>query len=236
MIDDEITFREKGYRSKDLSHGSHKLVWAVCTNPDCDIEGGRGRWLRSRDCRDWCCICSSRKNGLSRRGKYPSDETRKKMRKNHADFSGEKHPMYGKKHTEHSKMLISKHKKENISDETRQMLSDLAKKRTGEKAANWKGGITPENHKFRSSGEYAEWRKSVFERDGYICCECEQPKKVLNAHHILPYRDWRDPQFSLNINNGITLCEDCHYGVKGREYEFFNRYFDIANGISKLDN
>ena len=36
-------------------------------------------------------------------GKSPSDETRKKMRDNHADFSGENHPQYGKHQTDETR-------------------------------------------------------------------------------------------------------------------------------------
>ena len=104
---------------------------------------------------------------------------------------------------------------------------------SGENHHNWQGGITHENTKFRHSLEYMKWRISVFERDDYTCQECEERGVFLNAHHILPYSDWKDPRFALNINNGITLCKDCHYGIRGKEYEFFNKYFDIANGVGK---
>lgn len=38
----------------------------------------------------------------------PSEETRKKIRKNHADVSGENNPMYGKTHTQESRDAMSK--------------------------------------------------------------------------------------------------------------------------------
>src|SRR3990167_6427585 len=52
---------------------------------------------------------------------------------------------------------------------------------------NWKGGITPINHKIRSSLEYRLWRKSVFERDGYACIWCGQIGGQLHADHIKPF-------------------------------------------------
>ena len=59
-IDDDITFAEKGYRSIWLKPKSNKPVWAICANPDCEIEGGRGRWVKFQDCREFCHPCASK--------------------------------------------------------------------------------------------------------------------------------------------------------------------------------
>lgn len=102
----------------------------------------------------------------------------------------------------------------------------------GEIHWNWKGGITPENEKFRASSEYKKWRMSVLKRDNYTCHECGGSNGGnLNVHHILPYRDYRDPEYSLDVDNGITLCEECHDKVSGKEYEFVDRYQKIVNNI-----
>jgi len=103
----------------------------------------------------------------------------------------------------------------------------------GKNNGNWKGGISTKNHNFRTSTKYKEWRISVFERDNYTCQECKNIGGNLNVHHILPFRDWNDTQFSLNIKNGITLCHDCHIKTFGNEYEYFNKYFDIVNNIGR---
>ena len=58
MIDDEITYREKGYRSADLKPKSHKPVWAVCEGEDCEREGGRGRWVEFVAYTDFCHGCA----------------------------------------------------------------------------------------------------------------------------------------------------------------------------------
>lgn len=45
-------------------------------------------------------------------GKNHTEESRQKIKDNHADFKGEKHPMYGKHHTEWAKQKMKKPKSE----------------------------------------------------------------------------------------------------------------------------
>lgn len=63
----------------------------------------------------------------------------------------------------------------------------------------------------RHIAEYVNWRTQVFERDEYTCAICGQVGGRLNAHHIKPFKDY--PQFRFDVNNGITLCEECHKRV-----------------------
>ena len=78
----------------------------------------------------------------------------------------------------------------------------------GERHWNWKGGITPENARIRASAEYAKWRKAVFERDHFTCQMCGRYGCKLNAHHIKPFSKY--PEYRLDLDNGITLCKECH--------------------------
>lgn len=79
----------------------------------------------------------------------------------------------------------------------------------GEDSPKWKGGITPQNKSIRASIEYSEWRKSVYERDGYICQIClNKSHNNLRAHHILSFANHEDLRF--DVLNGITLCDQCH--------------------------
>ena len=88
-----------------------------------------------------------------------------------------------------------------------------SKNRIGEKSSRWKGGITPLNIQIRNSIEYKLWRKSVFERDNYICIWCglhsgNGKAVVLHADHIKPFAYY--PELRFAIDNGRTLCKDCH--------------------------
>lgn len=57
-----------------------------------------------------------------------SDMAKQHMRENHADFSCENHPMYGKHHSEGTRQKISEsHKGKKLSDETKKKLSELNK-------------------------------------------------------------------------------------------------------------
>lgn len=78
----------------------------------------------------------------------------------------------------------------------------------GEKNNNWKGGITSENMRIRQSKEYKDWRTAVFERDDYTCQHCFGRGYKLHADHIKPFAYF--PELRLVIENGQTLCVECH--------------------------
>lgn len=97
-----------------------------------------------------------------------------------------------------------------ISPATRRKISMtlISKNSKGEKNPNWKGGITPENHKIRTSPEYVSWRKKVFARDCYSCQACARVGGKLHADHELPFALYPDLRFE--VLNGRTLCAPCH--------------------------
>lgn len=127
------------------------------------------------------------------------------------------------------------HRGKIVQESTRQKLRALwlGKPRLYYRGANchlWKGGITPVNFSIRNSLEYKNWRRLVFERDGYRCLDCgvkngDGKNVVLNADHILPFAYF--PRLRFDINNGQTLCRPCHkktltYGSKAKNYQLTN--------------
>lgn len=100
----------------------------------------------------------------------------------------------------------------------------------GENSAHWQGGITPINTKIRNSKETENWRKAVFERDNYTCCCCGELGGHLHAHHIVPFSV--DKLLRHDINNGQTLCRECHKMVHSGINGFKNPKAIIKGAIA----
>ena len=95
------------------------------------------------------------------------------------------------------------------SKETKEKISASLRGLIGEKSRNWRGGISTENNLIRSSIEYKDWRTAVFKRDNYTCQECGSRGYKLHADHIKPFAYY--PELRLVIENGRTLCVECHH-------------------------
>jgi len=52
------------------------------------------------------------------------------------------------------------------------------------------------------------WASLVKERDNNTCQKCGKQNKIMFAHHIVPVNE--SPIISMDIDNGITLCKNCH--------------------------
>ena len=63
----------------------------------------------------------------------------------------------------------------------------------------------------RTSERYWSWRRAVLKRDKYRCQDCNAAPDKLHAHHIKPWYEY--PAFRFNIQNGKTLCPDCHIRI-----------------------
>ena len=177
-------------------------------------------------------IAKERGFGLWMKGKHLSEETKEKLSKM---FKGKKRPSsFGKKLGEilregyasgrlkHSPNAgfqkghpnyFSKH-----TLESRRKISEAKKKLVVEGKHNfWKGGVSTENQKARKNMQYRLWRTAVYLRDDFVCQMCGQRGGKLHADHIKPFSTY--PELRYAIDNGRTLCIECHkqtptYGVR----------------------
>ena len=53
-------------------------------------------------------------------------------------------------------------------------------------------------------------------------CGKSEDEAILNVHHIIRYAD--NEELRTDVNNGITLCYECHKKIFGKEKEF-EEYF-----------
>ena len=151
------------------------------------------------------------KLNASKIGTKHSEETRRKIRRAVALHPSTGHT--GKKHSEKAKRKIAeKAKDRKHTDEWKKQNSERMK---GSKHWNWQGGITGINFQIRNSFEYKLWRTAVFERDSFTCVWCGDKggkgrgkSVILHADHIKPFSLF--PELRLAIDNGRTLCYDCH--------------------------
>lgn len=93
---------------------------------------------------------------------------------------------------------------------------------------------------FYNSKEWEQVRNAVMMRDKYLCQKCGKP--AVEVHHIehLSPDNIDDPRVTLNMDNLVALCKDCHFEEhrgehgKGRQkaesLEPYNYTFD-ANGM-----
>ena len=101
---------------------------------------------------------------------------------------------------------------------------------SGNKHYKWRGGITSTNEAIRQSLEYRLWRQSIFKRDDYTCKLCKIRcqtgiKVILHADHIKPFAFY--PELRFAIDNGRTLCEDCHKKTDTFAYNAIKNYRPI---------
>ena len=140
----------------------------------------------------------------------PSLETRKKM------STAKK----GNKASAETKLKMS------IIRKGRKHTEETRKKMSGSNCHLWRGGVTPLHLRVRGCFEYRQWRSDVFTRDLFACQVCGDNKGGnLNAHHIVPlavlFQKYEITSYDKaikceeiwNVNNGVTLCENCHIDI-----------------------
>ncbi len=125
------------------------------------------------------------------------------------------------------KKFVKGYKRGKLSEEHKRKISETKKggkahKMMGANNPAWKGGVTGIAWKIRKDLKYRLWRSDVFTRDNYTCQECGQKGVRIQAHHLKPFaqiiKEYHIKTLSealyceelWDINNGQTLCSECH--------------------------
>jgi 5-methylcytosine-specific restriction endonuclease McrA len=100
-----------------------------------------------------------------------------------------------------------------LSKDALRKMSEAHTGKCREQSSHWKGGVSFTNPRKAEAPRYKAWRSAVFERDNFTCQKCgtrsgNGGRAYLEAHHIRPFSKF--PEFRYDVNNGITLCLECH--------------------------
>jgi hypothetical protein len=103
---------------------------------------------------------------------------------------------------------------------------------------NWKGekAITPLIMRLRTCSKYNLWRLNVFKRDNYICQICnkrggnlnvdhiESFSKIVRKNNIKTFEEGINCEGLWDLNNGRTLCFECHIKTENFANKSRNRH------------
>jgi len=127
--------------------------------------------------------------------------------------SGDKNPMYGKKHKTETIEKIKKTRKKQGNYNKGKTWKISEEKRKNMARNTWEGRGNPAwiDGRARSRGYiWKNWnetlKRSIRERDNYVCqlCSSIQGEKTFSVHHI----DYN--KHNCDHENLITLCNSCH--------------------------
>lgn len=104
--------------------------------------------------------------------------------------------------------------------------------RVGSEHPRWGGGTTRPSLSIRNQKEVRLWREAVYKRDKWTCVDCGQRGGILHAHHIKSFAKY--PDLRTDIDNGVTLCVDCHSKRHGRKIPDARFYGRVNRGQMKM--
>jgi len=95
----------------------------------------------------------------------------------------------------------------------------------GERHHSYNPNLTDEERiAHRDTRSNVVWREAVYKRDQYTCQVCGDSRGGnLIAHHLNSYTDY--PEQRYDIENGVTLCADCHM----RFHHLFSYYHNTRD-------
>lgn len=122
----------------------------------------------------------------------------------------------------------------------------------GENSPHWKGGLSSLREQIKNSVFYRKWRFFIMKRDKFICLVCKRDKEVngkLQVDHFpksyaeIVFENKIDSLEKAilcrelwNINNGRTLCENCHKNTDSWGGKNVTRMKKIYFNCEKYEN
>ena len=153
--------------------------------------------------------------GKANTGRIVPKEVREKISKSHLGV---------KLSEQHRERLSEAKKGRRLSAEH---IKSLKKSYENRHPWNWKGGNKLRDIHSLFNPNYVLWRTTVFKRDNYKCkIGDDNCKGQLEAHHILPWRDFVELRY--NINNGITLCHFHHPRARKEEKRLIPTFQELV--------
>lgn len=174
-------------------------------------------------------LCEASRHLKPNLGKKLSLESRKKLSVSLKKYyaSGGIHPNLGKKASLETRKKLSLARMGKIrTPETREKIRES---KLGCRNPNWKNGISTQTKLIKESARYRSWRESVVRRDEWTCVWCKkiqgwdkekQQQVKIHADHIKPFALF--PELRFDINNGRTLCVDCHRKTPTYGWKIYN--------------
>lgn len=157
-------------------------------------------------------------------GRKHSEETKRKLS---VAKKGRPSKLKGRKLSEEFRKKLSESRKGIVFSESH--IANLRKshlgKMKGSEHPRWLGdkGKSPLVRRVRDCYEYRQWRSDIFTRDDFTCQIClvrggyleadHYPKMfsvIWNENEIKTFEQAIACQEFWNINNGRTLCRECH--------------------------
>lgn len=109
-----------------------------------------------------------------------------------------------------------------------QLIAVVVWQHNGSKRRNWNPNLTDRiREDRRKTLAYKEWRKAVFERDGYTCIVTGKRGNI-HTQHIVSWHSLKEGQY--DVANGVTLLKEVHkafhkqYGMKNNTREQFEEF------------
>ena len=222
---------------------STEIIQFICdkcnnpfTRPIWKIKEYRKKWDNKDICQKCACVLTSSKRPQCTKEYWVNKEIKNKHSlsiKNSENYknglknrnsSGSKNSMFNKKH----------------SIETRKKMSITRTGKIGVNSTAWKGGKLSLTRRIKEFQNNNGWYKKIYERDNFQCSKCTSKKKI-EAHHKKPiktiidevkgffidenqlysYLIQLDIILDMNLENGITLCRECHK----KEHSNFGSHF-----------